>query len=925
MGIQEYRIEPIDINDEVKKVVVGSVINVPKTKQILIIGFDTEYQRKDSKENEVLSYQFSCEILHSDETLRGHQWESIIIPTSHSIEDRLSIPDFISVAISEGIEKYPDIKIPRTIYLVAHFTRADIPAFSEFKEDKDKRTIRLDNLRNSFVNLTKNIQVDLKDSFSGSDIKLTVCIRDSMHLSPTGKNSLDDLGDIVGVKKVKLSEDKETAKNLIENMKTLLNDDWKLFRKYAIQDAVIAKEYIVQIIRIYQQQSNNFKLPATLTSIGVDILQKFWKEKGVDGFNIVGKEVVIERKWNNFYQREQKQTKTPYLKKVHYSSDFFIDGYHGGRNEQFWFGLLPKDDWFDYDLTSAYPSVMSMLGYPYWDELKIIEGSDDKGLKWWNDLLEKNSCVVEYIVADVIFKFPKEVKYPCLPVRTEGGLIYPYEGNSITHISEIKVAKELGCEIELVEARYVPSRRHKLDEENGEIRPFEDFVIDCLRRRNEKKKEGDDLGNYFWKELVNSTYGKTAQGLRERRVYDLTALDMKKLPPSKITNPIFASFITGFCRATLAEIMNKLHNNRDDLMICSVTTDGFLTNATIDEMTNATDGVCCRNYKAARKRLYKKSAWEGEDEPIYEIKHTAKQVIGWRTRGQATFIPDVLEGNEFIEKEDQRYVLAKAGISSPRGYNKQLQNDFIIELFFNRTPDTKITSTRLRGVKDMWNDGYDLTEYVVEKIASMEFDWKRRPTDPSEVEIVFKGVDINNLHLLFKTVPWDDVGQFHTTRMLWREYNSSKRHVLKSVGDFKQFSTFMESTLSMGKAGVYLRKKDGDLIKLRQQIAIAQRFRKAGTSELKPHALGMKEIFPTYKLRSHQLAQMLCKLGVECNKDDIDNGRRKARNQGSFIPHQVPRNDQTALILRKLKTEVFPDLEIDQFLTNEKPSFTLLG
>jgi hypothetical protein len=207
----------------------------------------------------------------------------------------------------------------------------------------------------------------------------------------------------------------------------------------------------------------------------------------------------------------------------------------------------------------------------------------------------------------------------------------------------------------------------------------------------------------------------------------------------------------------------------------------------------------------------------------------------------------------------------------------------------------------------------------------MEFDWKRRPTDPSEVEIVFKGVDINNQHLLFKTVPWDDVGQFHTTRMLWREYNSSKRHVLKSVGDFKQFSTFMESTLSMGKAGVYLRKKDGDLIKLRQQIAIAQRFRKAGTSELKPHALGMKEIFPTYKLRSHQLAHMLCKLGVECNKDDIDNGRRKARNQGSFIPHQVPRNDQTALILRKLKTEVFPDLEIDQFLTNEKPSFTLLG
>ena len=63
----------------------------------------------------------------------------------------------------------------------------------------------------------------------------------------------------------------------------------------------------------------------------------------------------------------------------------------------------------------------------------------------------------------------------------------------------------------------------------------------------------------FWKEMMNSVYGKTAQGLREKRLYDLRTRDMKVLPPSKITNPYFASYITSFVRATLACIMNSIN------------------------------------------------------------------------------------------------------------------------------------------------------------------------------------------------------------------------------------------------------------------------------------------------------------------------------------------------------------------------------
>ena len=43
--------------------------------------------------------------------------------------------------------------------------------------------------------------------------------------------------------------------------------------------------------------------------------------------------------------------------------------------------------------------------------------------------------------------------------------------------------------------------------------------------------------NLFWKEIANSTYGKLAQGLRKRRIYNLDDDEMKELEESKITNP----------------------------------------------------------------------------------------------------------------------------------------------------------------------------------------------------------------------------------------------------------------------------------------------------------------------------------------------------------------------------------------------------
>ena len=51
---------------------------------------------------------------------------------------------------------------------------------------------------------------------------------------------------------------------------------------------------------------------------------------------------------------------------------------------------------------------------------------------------------------------------------------------------------------------------------------------------------------------------------------------MVKLPESEITQPYFAAFITSYTRAVLGEILNGFS---PDVQVFSVTTDGFLSNA----------------------------------------------------------------------------------------------------------------------------------------------------------------------------------------------------------------------------------------------------------------------------------------------------------------------------------------------------------
>ena len=884
----------------------------------LIVGFDTEYQREALENpdgqielrNEVLSYQYSCRVVTPNNDGEEPKWSGIVLPKGRRDCDRLTLHDFLQNAISAGFRAHPDVVMPSDIYLVAHFTRADVPGFSDFKDSTGREALNLENIRNVFMNVKRDISFDLKVGAGGGSVPLRVKIRDTIALAPGGAKSLAALGEILGFNKLKLSEDPVEELHVKKNMAEFMESNWRLFRDYAIRDAEVCALYTVKMMRLYQEKTGKFRLPVTLTSIGVDLIQDHWKSRGYDPLAVVGKERVKEKYWSRKHKQNRIVRKTVSVKKLFWSEDFFTECYHGGRNEQFWFGPAPEGIWYDYDLTSAYPSAMALIGMPDWSSIREIRDT--------NELLYELSPL-DFAYANVDFEFPENVRYPVLPVRTESGLLFPRKGNSTTHISEIALARNLGCKIELVEGKRIDgqiSSNPFLGEAPPE-RVFEGFARTCIDERSKHPKK--TLNNLFWKELVNSTYGKTAQGLRERRIYDLRDAETKPLEPSKITNPVYAAFITAFCRGVLGEIMNALPQS---VQIFSVTTDGFLTTATDEQMRAASGETLGFFYAASRKLLSDEKDVASPPPKIYEVKHIIRQPIGWRTRGQATLKHSEIEDwaeTDIEPKDDDRIVLAKAGIKFDGIFSKQEQNEEIIRLFLDRRPTDTMTVTQGAGIREMYEQGMDFVDKELTKRLSMEFDWKRKPDMASDFNIA-NGDDEHCQHLAFSTGPWHSVEQFNTVRSIWEDYNRDTNHCLKTEEDYQVFAEFFEAKLAaQGPAGAYLAKTDGVLKRLRRDLVIAHWRRKAGTHELKPKAFGREKFFPTYKLTAKELAEILSEeLGIPCTKFDVDNARKKK----VFAPHQVPRTQESRLVFWKLKRELFPKLEIDQFLTG-KAEFTL--
>ncbi len=841
----------------------------------LLIGFDTEYQvtgplERDEIEagkghNEVLSYQYNVKLL--DNSVNAGEWQEVsglVIPEemtlgveddTRSVEKRLTFQDFIAFSVGAFIADHPTVELPTDIYLVGHFTRADLPAFQEF--ENISRAF-LSNVRSTFVSIDAFVPIELIDANAETIARMKVHIRDTMLLAPANAKSLADLGEIVGFEKIKLAETAAEERQIKTHMRRFRDDHWEAFKEYAIRDAQVCVRYAERVIGQFADLFGDFKMPLTLTQFGTRLVLEGWDDLGHKADDLLGREEVVVKVYNEKLGYYLKKTTHPFIEEIFFDIPFVTETYHGGRNEQFEFGISPEGNWRDHDLSSAYTTAMSLIGKPRWKQARGMTSVD--GI----DPLNLAFCSVD-------FEFPPDVRFPTLPVRTSNGIIFPLAGRSFCAAPEISLAKKLGAKLQFRRGVIVPMDRDQPI--------FKNFITSCIANRSEHEK--NSFGNLFWKEVGNSTYGKTAQGLRKKRVFDLRDDKMVELPESSLTQPFYASFITSFTRAVLGEVLNGFPR---DVRVFSVTTDGFLSNATDAQIGQACKGPLFSAFSKGRLAL------DNSAQPL-EIKHEIRQPLGWRTRGSATL--------KAGDDPKNGIVLQKGGIKIVEPMDAAEQNAYIIRKFLDRGPDDKLEYSVGINLKDMIHKGADFVSKAVAKRLSMEFDWKRLPIDASDASVDL--FEETRTHLSFSTAPHPDVHSFQRMRDAWEKFDSKPRRNLKTMIDLQRFLNFVDTRQHPGQEALrYLAREDGDIKRLRRDLCRAFTHSAAGFDLVRSRS----------KFQYKGFAAILTACSIPCSQNDVDNGKRNP-----FTPHQTIPTERVLAALNTLKTEHFPELEITQFIS----------
>jgi len=201
--------------------------------------------------------------------------------------------------------------------------------------------------------------------------------------------------------------------------------------------------------------------------------------------------------------------------------------------------------------------------------------------------------------------------------------------------------------------------------------------------------------------------------------------------------------------------------------------------------------------------------------------------------------------------------------------DKGEQNDWIIDQFIHRTPDSKNTISVLRSLPDIYRNGGDLVATELVRRLSMEFDWKRRPTSVGMRPI--RGKD----HLYFETAPWTSKKEFDECRAKWEQYQSTGPAVLKTERDLADFEEFRMLEIA-----------GGSIKRSRRQPALTLARRMFLRAYVRSQwGLNSREM--SYS----ELALWLTDNGYKTSKADVENAHRpSAKLVENAVPHSVQVN-----------------------------------
>lgn len=312
-------------------------------------------------------------------------------------------------------------------------------------------------------------------------------------------------------------------------------------------------------------------LPVSTGALGVQLCRRTIRESGLDCEKVLGVEIVTVTDWDSERQRVVRRKTKRYCDALSYRLNQVVACFHGGRNETLYSGPTPVGWVHDFDLKGAYTTGMVFIRpVDYAAAFSTTRVQDFIG-----DVMG---------FAKVHFSFPEHVRYPCLPQRSElRGLIYPRVGISYATAPEIELAHTIGAELTFESGVVFPWLS------GTDTRVFLRFVQEIRRLRNSYPPKS--LFEQTAKLLGNSVYGKVAQGLGGKTVFDTASMDNHAVPPSSLTNAPMAAITTGLIRAVVSEIMHRLPPHRQ---VFAVTTDGIQCDAGLDEIDIS--GPLCQRY-----------------------------------------------------------------------------------------------------------------------------------------------------------------------------------------------------------------------------------------------------------------------------------------------------------------------------------------
>ncbi|OZS41527.1 DNA polymerase [Photobacterium sanguinicancri] len=800
-----------------------------------VIAIDTEYvESKCGTYNRILSYQFAI-------LFRGKISTIILFPESTKKSGRLALDKCLVQAIEKAMDDEVLSTWPTDIILCAHWLSADLFNFSKAF---DQLKTHVNGLRKTVASLDDVYGLDLDKVISRRIDKeplnvhdksrnrhtLYITFYDTMLLAPNGQ-SLASVGELLEVPKVEIPEPYS-----ISRMDEFLEAEPGKFAEYSLTDVIITARHFERVSSFCQHTLGLKSVPFTIGGIAVKAFVNSLDDKrgyrGLFGFEKVTKEV-----WPSDRSKPLTLTRDVPVTARMTLEHFSTTCYHGGRNESFIAGPSSIDTWCDYDVPSCYSAITLGLRELAYDQMYMTKDLHD---------LFGDKCALAWVE----FKFPENTRFPSLAVRSEYGLIFPLSGETHCTGHELEVAYNQGAKITIKQAFVVPWK--------NDVRIFEDFMKWGRERRKSFVKGSFD--EKMTKEMLNSCYGKLAQSLRPKRSFDIQAGYSTQLPPSTLTNPFFAAYTTGLARALLSFL---LHSIPDDKVVVSVTTDGFLTNAKLDEIDLS--GPICQRFRDLYHRI------DPNGGEILELKHKAKQLIGAKTRAQYTV----------IESEGYEPVLAKGGVKvDPMVAD---QSAYMVDMYLSRKAGDKVDGSYLTPNRVRFLEHKDLMLEKRSIFLNMEYDQKHQLVNPTMIDV--KG----RQHIALETKPHKSLDDMLFTRLRFDRWR--KTHCLKTLEDWYGWQDRLVMAETASNKDVRLKADETSDSLMARLFLRFYAHEKGGISK--------KDI------TAKALAEWLTDNGYPTKATTV-----RSAKQAKLIEGAVPTTEQT-INLAQLIVSKFPDFEVE--------------